>query len=318
MAKPIRTQRGLTIVELMVALVIGLLITGTAAGLFLQGSRTHAEDDRYARMLENGRFALDLLAEDLRMTDFWGEMLEPGLITNGAGAAGEDCGLNLFSGTDRLFYDNNHVGMTSVTLNVNTGGCLAVTGAIDPGTDVLGLKRAAGTSTTSAKPLPVPNDQVVYLRTNGTTGSFVNSGTPGAGQNDWEYLPRLYYIRNNKLCRADISANQLGAVPLVPEDGCLADDVQDLHIQFGIDTDGDGVANQYLSNPTLPQLGTAVLARVFLLMRATNPDRNYTDQKTYQLGDTPPLGPFADNFYRKVLSTTVSLRNPTNLIIMNN
>ena len=135
------------------------------------------------------------------------------------------------------------------------------------------------------------------------------------GENDWEYLPRLYFIRNNQLCRADISANQLGAVAV---DGCLADDVQDLHIQFGIDTDGDGVANQYLSNPTLAQLGTAVLARVFLLMRATDPDRNYTDQKTYQLGDTPPLGPFADNFYRKVLSTTVSLRNPTNLIIMNN
>ncbi|MGH8508934.1 MAG: PilW family protein, partial [Gammaproteobacteria bacterium] len=89
------------------------------------------------------------------------------------------------------------------------------------------------------------------------------------------------------------------------------------HIQFGIDTNGDGVANQYLSNPTLVQLGNAVLARVFLLMRATDPDRNYTDQKTYQLGDAP-LGPFSDNFYRKVLSTTVSLRNPTNLIIMNN
>ena len=182
MAKPIRTQRGLTIVELMVALVIGLLITGTAAALFLQGSRAHAEDDRYARMLENGRFALDLLAEDLRMADFWGEMLEPGLITNGAGVAGEDCGLNLFSGTDRLFYDNNHVGMTSATLNLNAAGCLAVTGAIDPGTDVLGFKRAAGTATTSLKPLPAPYDQVVYLRTNGTTGSFVSAGTPAAGR----------------------------------------------------------------------------------------------------------------------------------------
>ncbi|MCI0699320.1 hypothetical protein L0337_45870, partial [candidate division KSB1 bacterium] len=62
---------------------------------------------------------------------------------------------------------------------------------------------------------------------------------PGESDCDWEYLPRLYFIRNNKLCRADISANQLGAVPLLPEDGCLADDVQDLHIQFGIDTDGD-------------------------------------------------------------------------------
>jgi type IV pilus assembly protein PilW len=310
---PERTQRGLTIVELMVALVIGLLITGTAAALFLQGSRTHAEDDRYARMLENGRFALDLLAEDLRMADFWGEMLVPGLITNNVGAAGPDCGMNLFNGAARLFYNNNHAGMTSNTFNV--AGCAAVTGTIDAGTDVLGFKRAAGTATTSAKPLPAPNDQVVYLRTNGTTGSFENSGTPGAGQNDWEYWPRLYFIRNNQLCRADISGNQLGAVAA---DGCLADDVQDLHIQFGIDTDGDGVANQYLSNPTLAQLGTAVLARVFLLMRATDPDRNYTDQKTYQLGDTPPLGPFADNFYRKVLSTTVSLRNPTNVIIMNN
>ncbi|MGH8510027.1 MAG: PilW family protein [Gammaproteobacteria bacterium] len=314
MEKPIRTQRGFTMVELMVALVIGLLITGTAAALFLQASRAHAEDDRYARMLENGRFALDLLAEDLRMADFWGEMLEPGLITNAAGAAGEDCGLNLFSGNNRLFYDNNHLAVPSITLNVNSAGCTAVTGAITPGTDVLGFKRAAGTSTTSAKPLPIPNDQVVYLRTNGTIGSFVNAGTPAAGQNDWEYLPRLYFIRNNQLCRADISANQLGAVAV---DGCLADDVQDLHIQFGIDTDGDGVANQYLSNPTLAQLETAVLARIYLLMRATDPDRDYTDAKTYQLGDAP-LGPFSDNFYRKVLSTTVSLRNPTNLIIMNN
>lgn len=307
-----RRQRGLTLTELMVAITIGLLVTGIAGALFLQGSRAHAEDERYARMLENGRFALGLLENELRMSDYWGEMLSPTAITT-ALAAGEDCGIGLFTGGTALHYNNNHGPTTSATFTLTTA-CPAVTAGIQAGTDVLAFKRVAGAPTTGDK---APAGGPAYLRTNGTVGNFIDDNAPGVGVSDWAYQARLYYISNNQLCRLDNDTNgtqfQANATG-----GCLADGIQDLHIQFGIDSDGDGIGNRYLSNATLADLENAISARVYLLLRSSDHDPAYNDEKTYTLGDVT-VGPFTganSKYYRRVLSTTVSLRNPTALIIL--
>ena len=44
---------------------------------------------------------------------------------------------------------------------------------------------------------------------------------------------------------------------------CLAEGIEDFHVQFGIDTDADGYANQYVSSPTLAQIEGVVSARVY-------------------------------------------------------
>lgn len=60
-------QRGLSLVELMVALLISMLIMIGLVQVFSVSRITYTVDEGMARLQENGRFALDFLARDIRM-----------------------------------------------------------------------------------------------------------------------------------------------------------------------------------------------------------------------------------------------------------
>jgi len=61
-----RGQRAFSLVELMVALTLGLLLTAAAASLFLTVRKIQIEQERVATMKENLRFATDFMARDIR------------------------------------------------------------------------------------------------------------------------------------------------------------------------------------------------------------------------------------------------------------
>jgi len=61
-----RGQRAFSLVELMVALTLGLLLTTAAASLFLTVRQIQIEQERVATMKENLRFAMDFMARDIR------------------------------------------------------------------------------------------------------------------------------------------------------------------------------------------------------------------------------------------------------------
>jgi len=60
-------QRGLTLLELMVAMVLGLLVSGGIVALFSATSRTNQVQTALSRVQENGRFAMGRMEADLRM-----------------------------------------------------------------------------------------------------------------------------------------------------------------------------------------------------------------------------------------------------------
>lgn len=62
-----RRQRGLTLLELMVALVLGLLVSGGIVALFSATSQTNRVQAALSRVQENGRFAMGRMEADLRM-----------------------------------------------------------------------------------------------------------------------------------------------------------------------------------------------------------------------------------------------------------
>lgn len=65
-----RRQRGLTLVELMVSMAIGLILTVAIAQIFLGTRFTYATQDENARMQETARFALQLVERELRMAGY--------------------------------------------------------------------------------------------------------------------------------------------------------------------------------------------------------------------------------------------------------
>lgn len=64
------TEYGFTLVELMVALALGLLITAAAVQLFLGGALTARMQEANAELQNSGVFGLDYVARDIRLTNY--------------------------------------------------------------------------------------------------------------------------------------------------------------------------------------------------------------------------------------------------------
>ena len=63
---------GFSVVELMVAVTIGLVILLATTTIFVQSKQTHTTQDSLARLQENGRFGMQFLMRDLRMGGYFG------------------------------------------------------------------------------------------------------------------------------------------------------------------------------------------------------------------------------------------------------
>ncbi len=334
------SQRGFTLIEMMIAMTLGLLVSAAVVSVYIATSRNYAEDERYARMQENGRYALQVIAEDLTMVDFWGKMMSVDTIGTAFSPPGSGCTVSaaVYDGATALLYNNYHASPPEHFLP-----CAAITSGQIPGTDIIVIKRVESTPTaetfvdvedtdddsdttevltTGAGDLV---DGTVYLRTNGTSGEFIDDASsanpPGLGQGDWRYTPRVYFVRDHfetgddipSLCRMALNGTALAA----PE--CLAQGIEDLHFQFGVDTDDDGIANQYVSELNLGDMERVVTARIHVLVRSTDEAPGYTNANSYTLGDADAnvASPPNDGYYRRVYTSTVALRNPVSLHTFN-
>jgi len=61
-----RRARGLSLIELMVALVLGLLVVAAAIGIFLSNRQAYRATESVGRIQENARMAFELMARDVR------------------------------------------------------------------------------------------------------------------------------------------------------------------------------------------------------------------------------------------------------------
>lgn len=64
-----RAMRGLSLIELMVAVVLGLLVVLAAIGIFISNRATYQTTDAMGRIQEGARTAFELMARDLREAD---------------------------------------------------------------------------------------------------------------------------------------------------------------------------------------------------------------------------------------------------------
>lgn len=317
----INTQRGFTMVELMIAMVLSLILGSAIITIFANNSHSFNQDENVLRMQDDARHALREIAFEISMAGHYADLLLPGSIVRDPSLTlAIDCGP---AGSPSWMYQTQAIG-TAQSLSI-TGldnataadaaanhTCIAG-GEFRDGTDVVSIKRVAGARTT------VATAGQVYLRTNGTVGLLFKepaSAAPpvvvAAPLADWEYRPSIYFIRNYSnapgdgipaLCKKVL----VGIGPSMTSE-CLAAGIEDLQIEYGIDLNDDGNPNVFLPNPTLAQIQSVVSARIFLLARTTKVDQRYQNVKTYTVSNAPPYVP-GDNFHRRVVSTTVSIQN---------
>ena len=77
-----RKLRGFTIIELMVAITISALILGVLTQVYAGATRSYRVTEALSRMQENGRYAMDYLARDIRLAGYMGCVSTGSAISN--------------------------------------------------------------------------------------------------------------------------------------------------------------------------------------------------------------------------------------------
>lgn len=66
-------QKGFSLIELMIALVMGLFLIGGVISVFIGSSQSFSSNEALSRVQENGRFALEMISQELRSVGYKGE-----------------------------------------------------------------------------------------------------------------------------------------------------------------------------------------------------------------------------------------------------
>jgi len=67
-----KKQSGVALVEMLIAMLLGLFLIGGVLQVLSSSRQTHRVHEATARMQESGRMALEVISRDVRMADFWG------------------------------------------------------------------------------------------------------------------------------------------------------------------------------------------------------------------------------------------------------
>ncbi len=65
-----KIEQGFSLIELMIAMLLGLILIAGVINLFLASSQTYRLQEAMFRVQESGRFALDVMLRDLRDAGF--------------------------------------------------------------------------------------------------------------------------------------------------------------------------------------------------------------------------------------------------------
>ena len=314
---------GFSLVELMVAMVVGLVIISGAFSLHSTTRKTQQVNEAQMDMVADARFAIEMITYDLRHAGVWGGTNRGGLIdcrykaTSGAAAsctassAGEAVPVALGSDCAQGWYYNLDVAVfASNNANTFSGTCIPAGQGYVAGTDVLQVRYAEATPPTALLA------GQAYVRSHfnggrifiGTTQPLLDSFDPDSSNH--ELHAYAYYISDFTDAAGD-GIPSLRRVALVNgpalQNQTLLSGVADLQVQFGVDVDGDTVVDTYVNPSAGLDPKTVFAAKIWLLMRSDD-KQNITKAKTFTLAGTN-VTKGADGYRYFMVSSVVNLRN---------
>lgn len=210
----INLQRGLTLLELMISLSLGLLLVAGIGTIFVGSNQTNRVQEENARIQEAGRFALEVIGRGLKQAGYTAISVLP---------------------------NNTHVAFS--------------------GTSISGVN--------SACPTAVPTSDIVTMQYDGTAGE---KDCQAQNVASGEVVQQTFFIENNTLrcnaVRANAAPTPPSACPVAGSGNELLQNVEDLQVLYGIDTDGNQSADQYTASPA--NWNQVVSTRVCVLIRSAN------------------------------------------------
>lgn len=333
---------GLSLIELMISITIGMIILTAVALVFVNASNSRKEIERNSRQIENGRYAIDLLADDVRLTGFYGELnvgqlTAPTTLPNPCSTAAADW--------------NSAIPVHIQGYNAGSGAptsCLPSTLNFQPNTDILVVRRAracvagvGGCDTPSAAgPVAAPTTGYPYLQVSLCADETTTHVLGLQGTADFttlhktdcttaaslrQYYVNIYFVSTDNgagvsiptLKRLEFNGASFTVTPLV-------EGIEHFNVEYGMDTTGpggiaDGSPDAYVADPEagcateackVANWMSIVTAKIYVIARNLEPSSGYTDSKTYSLGSLS-YTPTDLTYRRHAYSALVRIVNPS-------
>lgn len=292
----LRRQAGLSLVEMMISLTIGLVLLAGITSLISQQSTTRVEMEKSSRQIENGRYAMQVLNDDIEHAGFYGEYAPSSTTTYTVPADPCDtvvANLGWNSATPAIA-----VPVYGYTAADATPSCVSNRLA---GTAMLVVRRTAAPTVAAAAAVA----GTAYLQTsrcNTDTVPFVlDTGSFTLKQKDCatlaplhKYIVRIYYVSTCSVCGTDtIPTLKMvefvdGAQTVIP----LVEGIENMQFDYGIAASStSSSAASYTTTPAAADWPNVVTVRVNLLARNNESTPGYTDTKTYTLGGAGTVAP---------------------------
>lgn len=325
-------QRGVGLIELMVAMLIGLFLILGAVTVFNQSRNTYRASEGVARLQETARLAMDVIESDIRMANYWGMNNRADYIINRAGPsqpppaefnAQQQTNVSLCgtAASNWVINLNEYLGGSN-----NSYGLQCAASNYQGGSDVVVIRRA-----NEARPAALDPNRV-YLQTSRIQGTlFVPNAACTLPTNPTcipaAYLPpasesreleaRAYYVSSQSTLRNDVPSLRrkrfANVNTAVAGDAILDEEivsgVEDLQVRLGVDTNGDSNIDQYVNPGGVPGNAAVVSATIWLRVRAEDRDFGHRDQTAYQYADMAAAFTPNDNYRRILVSKTIHIRN---------
>lgn len=330
-------QKGLSLVELMVAITISLILLAGVIQIFLSSKTSYRLLEATSRVQENGRFAIDFLNKDIRMAGFMG-------CFRGNVATIET---TLNDPTNfKWDYTTAIQGYESIGAGWHQALPASISGLVRNGTDVIVTRGLVGDGVSLVSPFSdttklfvaesgsnilsgdivmitncnqVSIGQITTTTNNGSGFDLVHSDTggftPGNGISDFtnvfgsgsevaRFQTIIYYIGTGAsgfpaLFRQSLTTG--GSM----QDQELVDDVENMQVYYGEDLDNDGIANRYIEANNIGNLNNVVSVRISLLLRSM--ENISSSAQTYTYDDTETTAD--DRRVRRIFNTTIKIRN---------
>jgi type IV pilus assembly protein PilW len=331
-------QRGVSLIEVMISITLGLLVLVYLLKAYDNSKATFRAQDSVSRLQENARYAIYLISRDLRMAGYRGCVRDSAVasikntlntpaaflydfekpvqgfegITNGSWTPTLDSSIGpVIAGTDVLaIRGTTENGIVIQQGMPDTSADLKVGNNLNPQLlqigDIVMVSDCLGSTVFQVTHYNVSNGNIVH-----NTGVVVHS--PGnatkdlgrrypAGSQLFKLATISYYVRNSGSGPA--LWRKAGNSPAQE----LIEGVQSMQVQYGMDTDGDLIPNSYVNAAVDTNFRNVVSVRIALLFRSLEIASTDRDNRTFTLLDRN-VGPFNDGRMYQVMTTTITLRN---------
>ena len=332
MKKPIfRSQQGMSIVELMIAITLSLVLMLGVFEIFSASKQSNRIQNALGQLQSNARFALDIISYDIRMAGQIGCNSSVDIANSTGSLADFGGGITGYEHSDA---QNN---LPAIMLVDNPGN--PANDDVKNDTDVIFTRYAAPASfvidsatntaitledddhgITEGAPLIVSDCQNSEVFTAGginDTQINIGNGTFGTTYGSDAELARLvyrtYYIReaSNTLYRRDVAANLSDGTTVIRTTPIL-ENFEDMQILYGIDINGDGSAIKYVDANAVTnadEWDQVSSIRLTLVLSTEENNVATTDQAYWVNGTSTNPAANDDNKIFRAFTTTINLRN---------